>query len=82
MNKNPIWSNKFQIYILIENRVVAPGESKDVNGLKFENFGSHSNTYPIAYFSVASAIGIKKEEIDLFIKRLQKVLDAVKSNEA
>ncbi len=59
-------------------RVVTPGESKEINGLLFKSFNSHSNNYPCAYLTAAATIGIKKEEIDLFIKRLQKVLDHVK----
>lgn len=60
-------------------RVVIPGVNKEfMNGILFENFNSHSKCYPCPYLTAAAAIGIKREEIDLFIKRLQKVLDMVK----
>lgn len=35
---------------------------------------SHSNNYPCAYLNAASAIGIKKRDVDIFIKRLDKCL--------
>ena len=49
-------------------------EEKNINENLFKNFGSHSNEYPCSYLTAASAIGIKKKDIELFIKRLQKVL--------
>ena len=58
---------------------MTPGDSTDdIGGVLFKNFNSHYNAYPCAYLTAAAAIGIQKEEIDRFIKRLQKVLDAVK----
>lgn len=61
-------------------RVIVPGESKSVtpNGHIFKNFGSHSNGSDTPYFTAAAAIGIKREDIDLFIKRLHKILESVK----
>ena len=55
-------------------RVVVSGEGKNINENLFKNFGSHSNEYPHSYLTAASAIGIKKKDVDLFIKRLQKIL--------
>ena len=62
-------------------RVVSFGPetpSKEIGGHKFENFGSHSNHYPLAYLTAAAAIGISKEDVDLFVKRLDKVLEATR----
>lgn len=59
-------------------RVVTPGVDKDIGSVLFNNFNSHSKVYPCAYLTAAAAIGVKKEEIDSFIKRLQKILDQVK----
>ncbi|XP_043918106.1 O-phosphoseryl-tRNA(Sec) selenium transferase isoform X1 [Protopterus annectens] len=53
-------------------RVVPLGCSQTVSGYTFQGFMSHSNSYPCAYLNAASAIGIKKEDVDLFIKRLEK----------
>lgn len=62
-------------------RVVAPGEVKDIQGYKFVNWGSHSNIYPHSYLTAAAAIGINKEDIDKFVKVLDKVLRAVHQKE-
>ncbi|KAM4808751.1 O-phosphoseryl-tRNA(Sec) selenium transferase [Rhinophrynus dorsalis] len=55
-------------------RVVPLGNSQTINGYVFKGFMSHSNNYPCAYLNAASAIGIKKQDVDLFIKRLDKCL--------
>ncbi|XP_073465288.1 O-phosphoseryl-tRNA(Sec) selenium transferase isoform X1 [Aquarana catesbeiana] len=55
-------------------RVVPLGSSQTVNGYIFKGFMSHSNNYPCAYLNAASAIGIKKRDVDIFIKRLDKCL--------
>ncbi|KAM9330371.1 O-phosphoseryl-tRNA(Sec) selenium transferase [Gastrophryne carolinensis] len=55
-------------------RVVPLSTSQTVNGYEFNGFMSHSNAYPCAYLNAASAIGIKKHDVDLFIKRLDKCL--------
>lgn len=58
-------------------RVVAPGEVKDIQGYSFVNWGSHSNIYPHSYLTAAAAVGITKEDIDKFVKILDKVLHTV-----
>ncbi|XP_040191106.1 O-phosphoseryl-tRNA(Sec) selenium transferase [Rana temporaria] len=55
-------------------RVVPLCSSQTVNGYVFKGFMSHSNNYPCAYLNAASAIGIKKRDVDIFIKRLDKCL--------
>ncbi|KAM5193120.1 O-phosphoseryl-tRNA(Sec) selenium transferase [Mantella aurantiaca] len=55
-------------------RVVPLGTVQTVNGYNFKGFMSHSDTYPCAYLNAASAIGIKKRDVDIFIKRLDKCL--------
>jgi O-phospho-L-seryl-tRNASec:L-selenocysteinyl-tRNA synthase len=61
---------------------VIPSKEKDISGLMFKNFGSHSNNYPLAYLTVASAIGVTKNDIDIFIKKLDKIFSSLvnKSN--
>lgn len=40
-------------------------------GCQFENYGSHSDAYPILpFFTAAASIGQTRQEIDLFITRL------------
>jgi O-phospho-L-seryl-tRNASec:L-selenocysteinyl-tRNA synthase len=58
----------------IFHRVVAPGTTKVINGYEFPNWGSHSNEYPCAYLTAAAAIGMTKDEVDTFLKRLDKCL--------
>lgn len=56
-------------------RVVAQGEVKEIGGHLFKGFGAHHDNYPYAYLTVAAAIGMTMEDVDLLIKRLDKVLD-------
>ncbi|XP_022083546.1 O-phosphoseryl-tRNA(Sec) selenium transferase-like isoform X2 [Acanthaster planci] len=55
-------------------RVVPRGVTKTIGGYDFTGYGSHCNDYPTGYLTVAAAIGITKEDVDLFVKRLDKVL--------
>ncbi|XP_030047106.1 O-phosphoseryl-tRNA(Sec) selenium transferase [Microcaecilia unicolor] len=55
-------------------RVVPLGSVQIVNGYTFKGFMSHTNTYSCAYLNAASAIGMKKQDVDSFIKRLDKCL--------
>nr|XP_006138228.1 O-phosphoseryl-tRNA(Sec) selenium transferase [Pelodiscus sinensis] len=55
-------------------RVVPLGASQTVNNYTFKGFMSHTNNYPCAYLNAASAIGMKKQDVDLFLKRLEKCM--------
>lgn len=55
-------------------RVVARGVVQNVAGHEFRGFGSHCNNYPCNYLTAAAAVGITKADVDLFVKRLDKVL--------
>ncbi|XP_069487968.1 O-phosphoseryl-tRNA(Sec) selenium transferase isoform X2 [Ambystoma mexicanum] len=59
-------------------RVVPRVSVQTVSGYTFTGFMSHSNHYPCSYLNAASAIGMKKLDVDLFIKRLDKCLRALK----
>ena len=61
---------------------MTPSKEKDISGLQFLNFGSHSNNYPTAYLTVASAIGIKKSDIDVFVKKLDKIFSSIVNKQA
>ncbi|GAM23397.1 hypothetical protein SAMD00019534_065720 [Acytostelium subglobosum LB1] len=50
------------------------GGKKTVAGIEFEAYGSHIDHYHSNYLTVACAIGITKDDVDTFIKRLKKVL--------
>ena len=56
------------------------GDNKEVSGYTFQGFGSHSNQYPCSYLTAAAAIGMEKHDVDLFIKRLDKVLTKLSPN--
>lgn len=55
------------------SRVIAAGETKQIGVHVFKNWGSHSNAYPFTYMTAAAAVGITRNEIDIFIKRLDKI---------
>jgi len=61
-------------------RVVAKNV-KDIEGYRFEGWGSHTSQPFHAYLTASAAIGMDEEEIDIFIKRLAKVLEKAKSEE-
>lgn len=56
------------------------GSEKKIGPHCFVNWGSHSNEYPCGYFTAAAAIGMRKEEIDTYIKKLDKVFTKFKQN--
>lgn len=59
-------------------RVVSPNEKACIEGFEFIGWGSHCNAYPYAYLNVAAAIGMRKEEIDQFVRILDKALAEMK----
>lgn len=59
-------------------RVVAPGAEKAIGPHTFTSWGAHYNGYPCAYITAAAAIGMRKEEVDTFVKRLDKAFSKFK----
>lgn len=53
-------------------RVVTPFDEKNIGGYTFTGWGAHFNKYPCSYLTAAAAIGTTKQDIDLFLKRLDK----------
>ena len=53
-------------------RCVGYHNKKSVGAYEFENYGGHCDCYPHAYFTAAAAIGICREDVDVFIERLEK----------
>ena len=53
---------------------MAQGEVKQVGAHTFHGFGSHTDTYSCVYLTAAAAIGMSKHDVDLFVKKLHKVL--------
>ncbi|EPQ14826.1 O-phosphoseryl-tRNA(Sec) selenium transferase [Myotis brandtii] len=62
-------------------RVVPLGAVQTVSGYTFRGFMSHTNDYPCAYLNAASAIGMKTQDVDLFIKRLDKCFKIVRKEQ-
>lgn len=46
----------------------------NLEGLTFESWGNHTNDAMPGYLTVAAAIGMKREEVDLFIEKLNEAL--------
>ena len=66
------------ICIIFLARVVAKsGKETEICGRKFTNFGSHCDNYHMSYLTAAASIGMSREEVDLFVSRLDKVLSGV-----
>lgn len=57
-------------------RVVPRNFGKEVGGIKFDSYGSSCSDYHSDYFTLACAIGITKEDIQVLCKRLQKTFVA------
>ncbi|CAB3977134.1 O-phosphoseryl-tRNA(Sec) selenium transferase [Paramuricea clavata] len=55
-------------------RVVPPNATKDINGYQFTGWGAHTNNYPCAYMTAAAALGMSRDDVDIFLKRLDKCL--------
>lgn len=63
-------------------RVVPLGFVQTMSGHTFRGFMSHANDYPCAYLNAAAAIGMKTQDVDLFIKRLDKCLKTVRKEQS
>jgi O-phospho-L-seryl-tRNASec:L-selenocysteinyl-tRNA synthase len=59
-------------------RVVKRNSQKEVVGIKFPGYGSHTNDYPSHYLTMACAIGITRDDIDQFVQILDKTLDKLR----
>lgn len=56
---------------IMGSRSIVESNTKEICGLKFKNYGSSIDNYPnLPYFTVASAIGMEKKEIEAFILKL------------
>lgn len=62
-------------------RAVPLGSVQTVSGHTFQGFMSHTDNYPCAYLNAAAAIGMKTQDVDLFIKRLEKCLNTIRKEQ-
>ena len=54
------------------SRVIPPNDEKTIGRYQFKGWGSHYSNYPCSYLTAAAAIGATRQDIDLFLKRLEK----------
>ena len=59
---------------------MARGEVKEVCNYTFNGFGAHSGEYPCNYLTAAAAVGMTQDDVDMFVKRLDKVLSKCMSS--
>lgn len=59
-------------------RVVEPGTTKTIDGHKFLGFGAQCNAYPCAYLTAAAALGMTLGDVDVYIARLDRTIEAFK----
>ena len=55
-------------------RTVERGTRKSVAGIDFVGYGAHFNSYPVPYLTAACAVGMTRDDVDIFIKRLRKTI--------
>jgi len=53
--------------------------AKKIDGISFENYGAHSNTYPYCYLTAACALGATREEMDAFLVRFDLAMQEFRS---
>ncbi|XP_071549264.1 O-phosphoseryl-tRNA(Sec) selenium transferase [Panulirus ornatus] len=59
-------------------RVISTTGVKTIAGVEFIGWGSHSKNYPQPYLTASASIGMRKEDVDLFVQRLDKCLEKFK----
>lgn len=62
-------------------RVVTCKECKHIQGIYLEGWGSHTLNYPQSYLTVAAALGMEEDEVELFLEKIQKVFSKLYENE-
>eukprot|EP01063_Lacrimia_lanifica_P028744 TRINITY_DN4257_c0_g1_i3.p1 TRINITY_DN4257_c0_g1~~TRINITY_DN4257_c0_g1_i3.p1 ORF type:complete len:555 (+),score=129.08 TRINITY_DN4257_c0_g1_i3:61-1725(+) len=58
-------------------RVVSLKDTKTICGNEFQKYGSHSDDNTSPYLTLACAIGIERQDIDVFVKRLNSEWDKI-----
>lgn len=57
------------------SRVVTTNEVKCIGDYEFKGWGSHSNELKIPYLTAAAGLGVNKDEIVIFIEKLNKIFE-------
>merc|ERR1711862_1010862 len=45
--------------------------AKKIDGIHFESYGAHIDTYPCCYLTAACALGATREEMECFLERFE-----------
>lgn len=59
--------------------MLAAGKQQTVAGIAFNDYGRHEAGYPHTYLTAAAAIGGTHAEVDVFIARLMKAHEELRS---
>lgn len=62
-------------------RVVKLGTKQTIDTYEFINYGSHSSNTQYSYLTVAAAIGIEENDIDIFMKKFDQVYQKLRRND-
>ena len=61
-------------------RVVKLGTKQTIDTYEFINYGAHSSNYQCSYLTVAAAIGIEENDIDIFMKKFSSIYQKLRQN--
>ncbi|XP_054168578.1 O-phosphoseryl-tRNA(Sec) selenium transferase-like [Oppia nitens] len=78
MNTTELGSMLFKRGISGARVVAIDGKYKSIGGYEFKNWGSHSSLDNSSYITAAAAIGVTKEDINVFIRKLKSVFELIK----
>jgi hypothetical protein len=53
-------------------RVICRHKRQSVAGIEFEGYGSSCNEYPHDYMTAAAALGVSREDVDVFVDKVKK----------
>ena len=62
-------------------RVVKLRTTQKIENYEFLHYGSHSSQSEFPYLTVAAAIGIEDEDIDIFMKKFDSIYQRLRRNE-
>ncbi|CAF1179969.1 unnamed protein product [Adineta steineri] len=61
-------------------RVVKLGTKQTIDKYEFINYGAHSSTIQYSYLTIAAAIGIEENDIEIFMKKFDDVYQKLRRN--
>jgi O-phospho-L-seryl-tRNASec:L-selenocysteinyl-tRNA synthase len=62
-------------------RVIKLGTKQKIDTYEFMNYGAHSSNIQYSYLTVAAAIGIEENDIDIFMKKFDNVYQKLRRNQ-